>query len=367
MSYKIKNKNVQKLTHYRPVGNIIPHAWWTHPLLQRSGKPYYQAIILLADIVYWFRPVEERDEITGQSVGVKQRFASDSLSRSRRHFAELYGLSKKEVSSALKQLQDAGLILCTLRTLICHGTRLNNALHIDLNAEKIIEISTPISSPGDRGSVPAGREPDAQRGETNTKISIEIKNNNNTAGQSRPVRRDASCSVKAVVVSNPSEEVIVELLARIPESERSVRLRKSIAAVLQSGQSPDVIRSNIVYAIKHHVSIGRDGKQQALGGLIVEAIRSDYAKSSREKAAEENKARAERDEMESAQQEAQTAEEAAEKAKRAEQLAAWRALPEETRNQLESLAYDRWSLLRDLRPNLLEKALAWRYADGSLS
>ena len=36
-------------------GNIIPQAWYK-TIIKDSGKPHLTAIVILADIVYWYRP-----------------------------------------------------------------------------------------------------------------------------------------------------------------------------------------------------------------------------------------------------------------------------------------------------------------------
>lgn len=49
-------------------GNVIPQIWYK-TITKTTGKPYLLAITLLADIVYWYRPKEVRDEASGQIVG----------------------------------------------------------------------------------------------------------------------------------------------------------------------------------------------------------------------------------------------------------------------------------------------------------
>ena len=44
-------------------GNIIPESWY-HTIINENGKTNTLAILILADIVYWYRPTEERDETT---------------------------------------------------------------------------------------------------------------------------------------------------------------------------------------------------------------------------------------------------------------------------------------------------------------
>ena len=36
-------------------GNIIPAVWY-RTITKENGKPYLLAIVILADIVYWYRP-----------------------------------------------------------------------------------------------------------------------------------------------------------------------------------------------------------------------------------------------------------------------------------------------------------------------
>lgn len=43
-------------------GNVIPEEWYKHILKPTTGKPYLLAITILADLVYWHRPTEVRDE-----------------------------------------------------------------------------------------------------------------------------------------------------------------------------------------------------------------------------------------------------------------------------------------------------------------
>ena len=51
-------------------GNITPSIWYK-TILRDNGKPYLLAIAILSDIVYWYRPMEMRDERTGGIIGWK--------------------------------------------------------------------------------------------------------------------------------------------------------------------------------------------------------------------------------------------------------------------------------------------------------
>nr|MBG6243639.1 hypothetical protein [Candidatus Symbiopectobacterium sp. Dall1.0] len=137
-------------------GNVIPATWWGNIRLS-SGKPDSTAIVLLSEIVYWYRPAEVRDEHTGELKGSRKRFHGDKLQRSYQSFADQFGFSKREATDALKRLRDAGLITLELRTVItAEGLALSNILFIEVIPDAIKAITHPsvkISS-GDKNVTP---------------------------------------------------------------------------------------------------------------------------------------------------------------------------------------------------------------------
>ena len=71
---------VDAMDRIRISGNIIPQSWYKE-ILRDNGKPYLLAVTLLADIVYWYRPVEDRDESSGYVIGLRKRFRGDLLQK----------------------------------------------------------------------------------------------------------------------------------------------------------------------------------------------------------------------------------------------------------------------------------------------
>ena len=84
-------------------GNILPIRWLTW-LKTPSGKPDVIACVLLADIVYWYRPREIRDEQTGQIEYYEKKFAADKLQRGYGYYRDLFGLSKNQVRFAVDRV-----------------------------------------------------------------------------------------------------------------------------------------------------------------------------------------------------------------------------------------------------------------------
>ena len=62
-------------------GNVIPSVWFK-TIVNDKGRPYMLAIMILSEVVYWYRPVECRDEKTGEFLGYKTKFRQDVLQKS---------------------------------------------------------------------------------------------------------------------------------------------------------------------------------------------------------------------------------------------------------------------------------------------
>jgi DnaD/phage-associated family protein len=121
-------------------GTVIPHNWF-NAIKFNNGKPDVVAIVLLSEIVYWYRPAIIKDELTGRIKEVRKRFKADLLQRSYESFAEQFGFTKRQVKDALKRLEDAGLIAKEFRNIRVDGKVLANVLFIRLNPQKVLEIT----------------------------------------------------------------------------------------------------------------------------------------------------------------------------------------------------------------------------------
>lgn len=91
------NHSVDELGKINIMGNVTPQIWYKKILKPTTGKPYLLAIAVLSDIVYWYRPRELRDEMTGNVIGWGKKFQGDLLQKSYGDYAELYGESKKTI------------------------------------------------------------------------------------------------------------------------------------------------------------------------------------------------------------------------------------------------------------------------------
>ena len=140
--YTTGNARVDQMGQIRITGNVTPQVWYK-TITRKNGKPHLLAIAILSDIVYWYRPVEIRDESTGHITGYGKRFKWDMLQRSYDQFADFFGESKRSITEAVTLLESLGIIRREFRTIEIGGMKYNNILFIDLFPEQLRRITYP--------------------------------------------------------------------------------------------------------------------------------------------------------------------------------------------------------------------------------
>lgn len=176
------NEIVDMVGRISITGNIIPQIWYktiTHP----SGKPYLEAIVILSDIVYWYRPTEVRDKRTGEVIAYRKRFKADLLQRSYADLAQQFGISKREATNAVVALEKIGVVRRHLRTIDVNGTKMANVLFLELVPKALLALTcgevTPITFKSDTSHVQKGDlsrsevTPLTFKSETNTENTTE--------------------------------------------------------------------------------------------------------------------------------------------------------------------------------------------------
>ena len=142
---------VNEITQINFSGNIIPISWFKHVKF-KNNKPDLLGIMILSEIIYWYRAREERDESTGQIKGYKKKFEADMLQRSYQSFADQFGVSKKQVQEAIYRLRDNGFIVVELRNIVTETKQtLANVTFLAPVPQAIYEITYP--SPFQKGDV----------------------------------------------------------------------------------------------------------------------------------------------------------------------------------------------------------------------
>lgn len=172
--YSTGNEIVDENAKLNISGNIIPQVWY-RTIIRESGKPNLTAIIILADIVYWYKPTEIRDEGTGQVIGVRKKFKSDLLQRSYQQISEQFGISKKEATNAVVFLEKLGVVKRVFRTISMNGIVVNNVLYLELIVDRLKELTYPEETGADPVSFEKRREKSkAEKISSHTAIEEEI-------------------------------------------------------------------------------------------------------------------------------------------------------------------------------------------------
>lgn len=133
---------VDRMSRLQISGNVIPVSWYK-TIRKPTGKPNLNAIIILADIVYWYRAVEIRDEMTGQLIGLRKKFHSDMLQRSYQQLADQFGITKRDATNAVVELEKLGVVRRVFRTVEVKGQTVSNVLFLDLNVTVLEHLTYP--------------------------------------------------------------------------------------------------------------------------------------------------------------------------------------------------------------------------------
>ncbi|WP_153013993.1 hypothetical protein [Deinococcus grandis] len=134
---------VEAISRLHITGNVTPHVWYQRTEFRTSNnRPDRDMITALADIMYWYRPREVRDEDTGEFVAFERKFERDMLQYDYARRGAIFGMSWRQMSEACKKLSRAGLIRIEYRTLTFKGRAQNNVVFIEPVAEAIAATLT---------------------------------------------------------------------------------------------------------------------------------------------------------------------------------------------------------------------------------
>ena len=138
------NVIVDAMANVNISGNIISPMWY-RTVVKEDGKPHLLAISILSDIVYWYRPRIIRDEVTGNVIKAVKRFSDDFLQRSSKALAEQFGVSKRQITEALKLLEQLKVINRHFRVIERkYGdelVKIANVQYIELNVDMLLRLS----------------------------------------------------------------------------------------------------------------------------------------------------------------------------------------------------------------------------------
>lgn len=146
---------VQAVSELQISGNVIPHVWYQRTEFRTpSDRPDRDMITTLADILYWYRPREVRDEDTGLFVCYERKFVKDMLQYDYARRAAVFGMSKRQMQEACTKLARAGLIRIEYRTEAYRGKAYSNVVYVEPVAATIkATLTTPNTEPAEKGKM----------------------------------------------------------------------------------------------------------------------------------------------------------------------------------------------------------------------
>lgn len=93
--------------------------------------------------MYWYRPVEIRDEATGQLCGFKKKFQADILQRNYQQLADQFGITKRDAVNAIVELEKLGVVTRVFRTVNIKGQLYSNVMFLNLDVDVLIQLTYP--------------------------------------------------------------------------------------------------------------------------------------------------------------------------------------------------------------------------------
>ena len=277
-------------------GNVIPAVWY-RTITKENGKPYLLAIVILADIVYWYRPSEVRDQGSGHILGWKKKFSEDILRQSYQYYADLFGESKKTVKTAMDRLEKLQVIRREFRT-VSYGEGLvcNNVMYVELKPDMLYRLTFPEEIPAVDGvdDSCAGASDDKMGGSLPTKPDapmeilggrgipngIQVSANSDTGGDEMvhtlPTKADTGLSQNGGTNSYTSTKISDGESYPINQSGMEVeRLEPGkpdndmIGVMDDANTYMEIIKGNIEY--EHHMKYG-DWSERGLYEELYEVI-----------------------------------------------------------------------------------------------
>jgi len=171
---------VEKISQLNFSGNIIPNSWFQYVIKTTdSGKKKADllAINILAEICYWYRRVEVRDENTGKTIGYTKKFKADKLQFYYSALSEKFGQGKIAVKRACDLLVNLNLIIREFRNFtLDNGAKMTGVPYFEPVASSIKKITqTPLQK--SKGVLPFLSTPPSKKvnhTKTTTETTIEL-------------------------------------------------------------------------------------------------------------------------------------------------------------------------------------------------
>lgn len=127
-------------------GNLIPEYWY-YTIVNHKCKPNMNAIMILAEIVYWYRPTKVIDETNNKGTYKTKFKDKDFIQKSYQDFMYKFNLSRDQVHSALIFLEELRVIKRHFRNIPSSVGLLSNVMFIELRPLELTQLTYPLGKP----------------------------------------------------------------------------------------------------------------------------------------------------------------------------------------------------------------------------
>lgn len=221
-------------------GNVIPLHWFQIiGEINRYGqfKANLLAVNIMAEVVYWYRPVVERNQDTGFNDAVRMKFSGDKYQFSYRHIKVKFGASKKSAKSACDLLIKLAACIREFKHETIKGVKFGNVMYLEPDVEWLKANALPpktdigVTTKKATSSRAKGRHPTTQNSDTNTETSTETSTESFAVTplfkNSKPKNKKAAKKVLSI----PEIEPLLEVLRfhHVKESILSANLKMLMA------------------------------------------------------------------------------------------------------------------------------------------
>lgn len=169
--------------------NSIPEMWYR--TIRKKDTPHAMAILVLWDLVYWYKWTEVREEESGLLIGYTKKFKADLLQRNYAQIGEKFGISKKVAGEVISFLEDLGVIRKELRTIVVQGQKIPHVMFIAIVPEVLEKLTNGddmayVDTQMGDNILPNGSSDIDRLGGTNTTITTTTSTTNISSATSEP-------------------------------------------------------------------------------------------------------------------------------------------------------------------------------------
>lgn len=139
--FKTGNPTVDRMGCMQLTGYVIPVSWY-RTIRKPNGRSNLAAVLILADIVYWYRAVEVRDEMAGRFI-IREKLQTDTLQRSCQELADQFGLTRRGVRNTITELEQMGVIRRISQTQGLDSRAGSDVMFLELNMDVLMKLTYP--------------------------------------------------------------------------------------------------------------------------------------------------------------------------------------------------------------------------------